>query len=547
MNKLLILYRNEMSRTFRKASTLFILGLIILICILVPPLFNLMVRNEMSDSGETVDNFKSSVAQLNAKIKGIDEQLSNLEDSGKSELTRTTLLEEKFTYEDMIGKYDYLLSAGYEDDSSTDLIILASEDLLSYLKERRRFENKPAEEMTVLEAEYSAFLNNAIETVKELPKTLNFPAYIDVRKKDVEFQQKFYALLMDNGADSNRDALNSLKLRIDNAQLYTRMYEEFLIIDPKGGIDRKHDFRETQTYTLMIQDFKNSLQEGVYRDIFTWSDEPQPLTNARRKWIEDSMQIVNYQIASDNYSDDLDSMIASMSKFYTVTAAKFVMAVLLIMIAGATISQEIATGSIKSLIIAPVRRWKIFISKWMVILTIFLLALVMISVLSDLVTVAVCGSGSLSDYTYIGSQGVRTMPFYMFNLLSLMAESVDILFVMVISLMLSSLLRNTALSVALSVGLYATIGIYNTGVMEAGSSQMSHKFFQDFIPFNNFNLVSDLFQYRIYSVSGYTAELVAKTQSVPRPGLLFSSIYLLLVLSCFFLIAMDSFTRRDIK
>lgn len=553
MSKLITLYRNEMSRTFRKAGTLVILGLIIVICIVTPIGTNLIARKTMLPD-RTGINYQTVVAQLNMKIKGIDEQLSDLDISDESEITRTKLLEEKYGHEDMIETYDFLISAGYEDASSTDLIILASNDLLSYLRERRRSEMIPAEERTVLVEEYKSFLNDAIETIKKLPQTLDFAGYIDIRKKDVEFQEKFYALHIGNSAGANEDEplhendYYTIEMRIDNTKLYTQMYEEFLLIDPLGGIDGTHDFWETQGLAYLTQALKDDLKEGVYRDLFSGNNEPQPLTGARRKWVEDSIRIIEFQIKNDTYPAGIDATIATISKFFTVSAAKFVLAVLLIMIAGATISQEIATGSIKSLIIAPVRRWKIFVSKWMVILTIFLLGLVTISVLSDLFTVAVCGSGSISDYTYVGSQGIRTIPFFIYNILSLIVDSVDILFVMVVALMLSSLLRNTALSVALSVGLYSTIGLYNAMISNTDVSQLPRNFVVDFVPFSNFNLVSDLFPYRIYSIPAMeTAELVMQSQRIPRPGLLFSSIYLILVLSCFWLIAMDSFTRRDIK
>lgn len=553
MSKLITLYRNEMSRTFRKAGTLVILGLIIVICIVTPIGTNLIARKTMLPD-RTGINYQTVVAQLNMKIKGIDEQLSDLDISDESEITRTKLLEEKYGHEDMIETYDFLISAGYEDASSTDLIILASNDLLSYLRERRRSEMIPAEERTVLVEEYKSFLNDAIETIKKLPQTLDFAGYIDIRKKDVEFQEKFYALHIGNSAGANEDEplhendYYTIEMRIDNTKLYTQMYEEFLLIDPLGGIDGTHDFWETQGLAYLTQALKDDLKEGVYRDLFSGNNEPQPLTGARRKWVEDSIRIIEFQIKNDTYPAGIDATIATVSKFFTVSAAKFVLAVLLIMIAGATISQEIATGSIKSLIIAPVRRWKIFVSKWMVILTIFLLGLVTISVLSDLFTVAVCGSGSISDYTYVGSQGIRTIPFFIYNILSLIVDSVDILFVIVVALMLSSLLRNTALSVALSVGLYSTIGLYNAMISNTDVSQLPRNFVVDLVPFSNFNLVSDLFPYRIYSIPAMeTAELVMQSQKIPRPGLLFSSIYLILVLSCFWLIAMDSFTRRDIK
>ncbi|MBN1775303.1 MAG: hypothetical protein JW817_02430, partial [Clostridiales bacterium] len=300
MSKLITLYRNEMSRTFRKAGTLVILGLIIVICIVTPIGTNLIARKAMLPD-RTGINYQTVVAQLNMKIKGIDEQLSDLDISDESEITQTKLLEEKYGHEDMIETYDFLISAGYEDGSSTDLIILASDDLLSYLRERRRSEMIPAEERTVLVEEYKSFLNDAIETIKKLPQTLDFAGYIDIRKKDVEFQEKFYALHIGNSAGANEDEpvhesdYYTIGMRIDNTKLYTQMYEEFLLIDPLGGTDGTHDFWETQGLTYLTQALKDDLKEGVYRDLFSGNNEPQPLTGARRKWVEDSIRIIEFQ------------------------------------------------------------------------------------------------------------------------------------------------------------------------------------------------------------------------------------------------------------
>lgn len=542
-----------MSRTFRKASTLVILGLIILVCIVMPLGMNAVMRAQMSGYySQAFTSFETAIAQLNSQITVIDKHISGLDISDESELTRNKLLEEKQNYEDQIETYDFLISAGKKDDSSTDLINFASQDLLSYLGEIRRSERIPAEEITLLQTEYISFLNSAIETIKKLPQTLDFSAYIDVRNKDLEYKEQFYAMRLNNSAVTNEYEPESPnyyglepEMEIENTRLITRIFEEFLLIDPSGGTDGTHDFNTTQSFANRIQELKDSLSQGG--SIEPWTGERQPLTNARREWVEDSIQIIDYQIKNSTYPVGLDSWIASMSKFPTVLVAKFILAVLLIMIAGATISQEIATGSIKSLIIAPVRRWKIFVSKWLVILTIFFLGLVIISALSDLLVIAVCGSGSLSDYTYVVNDGVRTIPFFIYNLLSLLVECADILFVIVVALMLSSLLRNTALSVALSVGLYASILIYTLSAAERGMPQDLPKFPMDFFPFSNFNLVSDLFKYRIYTVDSELVEQLMSTQSMSRPGLLFSSVYLVLVLSCLFLIAMDSFTRRDIK
>jgi ABC-type transport system involved in multi-copper enzyme maturation permease subunit len=485
-------------------------------------------------------------SETEISIELIDEQLSALKKLEESEETREKLLEEKHSYEDIIEKLDFLLSAGYEDLSSDDLILLASDDILSYRRDIRGFEMIPAEERTQLETEYISFMRESIELIKKLPQTLDFAAYIDVRKKDIEYQKKFQAeYIRNNGSDNPEDEYYSFDMRIENQELYTGMMEEFYRMDPSGGTDGKYNFRETQGILSMIGLWKDDLKNGYTRDYYYGSGELKPLTNARRKWLEDSIDIMNYQLLNQSYPSGNEATIAATSKYFTFTVGKFMLAILLIMIAGATISQEIATGSIKSLIIAPVRRWKIFIAKWMTLLTIFFLGLMMLSVLSDIVIIAINGSGSMVDYAYIGSDGVRSIPFFIYNILSLIVGNADILFVMVFALMLSSLLRNTALSVALSVGIYATEGLFNTIITQFG---MHRYVWMDFVPFANFDLASDLFPFKLYTVPpDSVGELFMATQLVERPGLLFSSIYLLVLVSCFLLIAMDSFTRRDIK
>ena len=88
-----------------------------------------------------------------------------------------------------------------------------------------------------------------------------------------------------------------------------------------------------------------------------------------------------------------------------------VIAILVIIIAGGSVSSELSSGTIKSLIISPTRRWKIFTAKFLSITSVGLVCSILTLVAAIISYLVFFGSGEMSPYVYASSGVVHAIPF----------------------------------------------------------------------------------------------------------------------------------------
>ena len=129
-----------------------------------------------------------------------------------------------------------------------------------------------------------------------------------------------------------------------------------------------------------------------------------------------------------------------------------VLAVMIIIIAGSSISSEISKGTIKFWSFTPNKRWKILLSKLFVNTGILLVTTIIISLLSTVVGNIFFGSGQ--DYLYVSAGSVHTTNYVIHNVLYNLVSAIDIFMFLLLAMMLSTVARNTAVSVGISIAAY---------------------------------------------------------------------------------------------
>lgn len=267
-----------------------------------------------------------------------------------------------------------------------------------------------------------------------------------------------------------------------------------------------------------------------------------PLTIERKTQIENSLLILDYQITNNKLPTNR-AQVSTLARQFSQKAARFLLIILLIIIAGSSISQEMATGSIKSLIIAPVKRWKIFVAKLMAIFTWMLAGSVLITTLSTLSTSVCLGASNLLPYYYVSGGHVRQMPHIVFAFLYFLVDNISLFVYILTAFMISCLTKNTGISVGVSTGLVLSNGITST-IMD----MMNHQTWIDFLPFSNLDLSGKIFPY--LRLIGYMNSGEAGPFGVPEYNTLplsFSLVYLAVLVVILLLTAYDGFNRRDIQ
>ena len=261
--------------------------------------------------------------------------------------------------------------------------------------------------------------------------------------------------------------------------------------------------------------------------------------------LEQEAAVLEYK-QSSNYYQRCEGQSGSKNLFVNVlwtlmlNIDRTILFIFCVLIAGTAVSSEISSGSIKSLIIAPVKRWKIFLAKSFMILTMLILGTLFSYGVSALLQGAFFGFDAGLPVVRMAGSAVVETPLFAFMLEHLVLSMFDILVICVFALMLSAVIRSSAASVAISMGVYFIV----TDVVRI-ISMLIDKWWVKYIPFVNFNI-----QNRILGSASSEIEQILGTgqaASAGTPSVAFSLIYLCVLTIGMYYIAWDSFCRRDIK
>ena len=277
---------------------------------------------------------------------------------------------------------------------------------------------------------------------------------------------------------------------------------------------------------------------GVYEE----NSSLLPLTSSRKEQLESSIAILDYQISHGCLTSRIISRAAT-ARQIAQRSARFVLVIMLVIIAGSSISQEMATGSIKSLIIAPVKRWKIFTAKLLALFTWTIAGSILITAISTVSTGIVFGFSSMPPYYFYSAGTVQSMPNYLFTLLYFLVDNISLFVYLLAAFTISCLTKNTGIAVGVSTGL-----VLSSGFVSTLRDIFGHQRWIDFLPSSNTNLVSKVFPYMKLSgfIDSNDEGLFGFGSSSSLP-LSFSLIYLAVLVFILFLIAYDAFVRSDIQ
>ncbi len=215
------------------------------------------------------------------------------------------------------------------------------------------------------------------------------------------------------------------------------------------------------------------------------------------------------------------------------------------MIAGNAIAGDIRSGSIKSLIVAPVKRGRIFWAKVMMLLTVTFLMTAALTVFALLAGSAVSGVWDHGRVLFNSGDSPRILPFWLATFFSSLIDAAGIFFFALLALMLSAITRNAVVSSIVPVG-YFVFDLFSSALGGMGSN----RFVNAVLPMRNLgnlwfsrevstlmNLVG-LFENRL---DNYYVQYIIHPFSRG-----YSVIYVAILAAATVWAARDAFCRRDI-
>ena len=508
MAKIGALYYNELIKIKKRVSILIIVLIMIAAIIGISGLFKFGETFSLNPDSwvGTVDTDAFYQEQREEYQKNLDElelSLDAAREAGESEkLFR--LCEEKISILTELTRLD--LEEKYTDIYNTDFRTALVDEIASNWQQVYRY--------TVMKED---FPNQADEADCRRAQQAADDLTVILEKKDYAGYVAYSKALIDQTDVSPEEKA-----------IMKEKWDILLKLDPTGGVGKDAEFYGTSNAEAIANAVESLNQSILYeRDVYIYSySNDATLTPSDIETYRDLLTVLRYSV--DNGIEIKDLTYDNASVAYSIVAfiANVLITLLLLIIAGGMISSEITSGSIKSLIIAPVRRWKIFTAKFLALLTLGLL-LTLIKYICLTGTQTLFWPDQITPYVYASGGTAHVIPYYLYQLLYMLADLLPILTVAFFALMMSATGRSTALAVGLSMGIYFGGSSANAIITDFFDGDWLR-----FIPFNNLDVAARLFPSPMQIQSDGSA--------------VFTLIYILVLSYCLVHIAFDSFIRRDI-
>lgn len=251
------------------------------------------------------------------------------------------------------------------------------------------------------------------------------------------------------------------------------------------------------------------------------------------KATEDIITLGMYRLENDiklNVAENTN-LLESMSVNFWVALCQSaslitIVGVLIIIIAGSTIANEFSQGTIKFLLINPVKRWKILVSKYAMCLSMGFLMIIFLFVLSVLFTMLFFGTEHMNcTYLKIADGVITSKNGFVYVFENYMFRSVEVLVMATLAFAISSLAKSSAMSIGISLF-----------TMLSGNSIVS---------ILKKELNQDWVRYFVFANTDFST-IINGTSYFSNHTLPFAIGVVAVHLFVFFLIAWDGFTKREI-
>ena len=518
LRKILALTINEWIKISRKTSILVIIILMVVGVFGLGGIIKLTVRPQdevryVEDNSWLEQATKDALAQQESRLKDVEARLAKAGDADKPALEseRSYLKSEIEVYKIAL-EQDINLFSG--ENYLQDLL----RERQKLLSERADLAKVPAAELTPDQAKRIKAIDDLTVRYDKILKGHDFADYIALLNERIQ-------------ADAT--------LSKEEKDIRTNTNKLWLKLDPAGEDAEGKVYKGIRQSLRQIENMQRSLADnldhtGSYGGVV-------PLSPQRRDDVANELAVLRYKLEnglSTQYQTPAPGDIATSSM---VGIGMFMTSLLMSILAGSAISSEISTGSIKSLIISPARRWKIYLAKLIALATTGALLGVLLYIVAMVAQGVFFGFGSGASYIYASSGIARELGFYSYQLARLAVNFVDVATYTMMAYMLSIITRNTAVSVGLSIAVY-----FSSNIIRAFLTLFEGKEWVRFIPFVNLSLAGRMFPFDTSSQSlgGFLTGTINVSAGIP---LGFSVVYLAVLLFCMGYIGLDSFNRRDIK
>lgn len=518
LSKIKALYINEMTKVWRKLSNIILLGIMILGILGLGGLMKLqeVAQDQFMQDDSYIE--ESNKSEMEYYIDDIKNQLADIEEKSKaaSEEDKYFIEQDKARLEAQLEVYEFAKESGISIFTSY-YKATALNITISLKQANKLIELTPTELQTNDDKKTIKENNELIEKYLAIVKNSDFEEYIAIDNEQI------------NKDDSLSDEEKKIQLESNELMLKYNI---------TGQSAKGYNMYSNDDMQIIYQ--IENIKYSLYTNTDSSSGVEIPLTDEQRDNLNNSLAINLYKLDKGIHANESFTNTGEVAMLAMTGFGMFIIIILILILAGGSISSEISTGSIKSLIISPTKRWKIFTAKFLSLLTVGIAAVIVMYLFSIFTHGIFFGFGSGNSYIYATNGVAHELNFYIYKLAYTFIDFIDVIVYLCLAFMLSVVTRNTAASVGISMAFYFGGSIANSFVTLFAKGE-----WLKFIPFNNFSLAQKIFEYD--SLSSMTSGFSSGIDTVTKIPVSFSLCYIAVIIVCMLFTALDSFCKRDIK
>ncbi len=580
--KIIKLTGNELRKLFARKSTILVILLALLMAFAVPYMdyysrnsyysspdyYQENIRNEMLWYEERIPQIKQEIkdggesylyydlswneAYLDAMQLKLDAGVSSWDDWREDFAYEgyVTYLQELFAIEPYLDGNKKLIKA-YEECGLSGHI---DGEALNYYYEKdstKKLKERYKEVEAFLESIRNAYMENDIDVVNKYYYDKQQAVIDGIEDNIDELNKQRRELIKYNFKGMNDDAIKNIKEQIKKLE-DSIPFEEELLKWKQYRIDHKitpgYSSWQSQCMNVIDSAVTTLNEEAMDKDSYEagggqWNDDhtakltyDEYLIKFENRQIEAADNIAFYTYAIENNITPLDYTYSTRSRlldylYLAVYAGAFVA----IILGCAIVSREYSKGTIRLLLIRPVKRWKILLSKVLSVLLLSFIIFALYAVITGVSTVSLFGT---EDYNMpvieMVNHEIVSRHITEIALPPLYKSAVTVLFTGSMSILLSTVFKSTVLGVGLP-----TITLIGGNLIAMLLLELKYNAVAKFTPFVYLNLWQLI--HETGSLSYYLEDI---------PGYItadFGFIYLLLSSVAMLAITFAVFEKRDVK
>lgn len=320
---------------------------------------------------------------------------------------------------------------------------------------------------------------------------------------------------------SQIDVNTSLSKEAKDVQKWQYQYALDHAVKPDATNWKSSLVRETARLKTVVFESQQQQQKGIQAE------------SAELDKNKDMILIDEYRLEHDISLDVASSNLTSFNEkmnYWSVLNTSYTMypmiSLLIIVVAGTSIASEFSSGTIKFLLINPIRRGKIIGSKYFMIFTLSYILLFLFYIILAVSTAFFFDPRCISiPYLYVSNGAVQSMSGFAHVAWLYLLSSVDIVVTATLAFAISSLFRSSAL--AIGIGVFAMLG--GNGLIF---------FLKD-------TLQMDWARYLIFANTNFV-KIIDGTTSFAHQSVTVALIIVAIHMVVFLLTAWDGFVRREV-